>query len=129
MISGEGALMTLGLGGKASQATSTFFRGVSAAEASDIVASGNRLRAGAAAAGNAGKYVTNTAEAASQWGAQNGAGAQVIKITMPADATRTLTPLNGGAKVDGIGRAWWGRIEAFKDATIEFVKDAVTNAP
>ena len=53
----------------------------------------------------------------------------MIKITMPADATGTLVPLNGGARVDGNGKAWWGRIEAFKDAAIEFLKNATTAAP
>lgn len=129
MISGEGALVTLGLAGRATQATATFYRGVSAAEAADIVANGNSLRAGATAAGNAGKYVTNTVEAASRWAAQNGAGSQVVKITMPADAARALTPLNAGARLDGIGRAWWGPIKAFRDAAVEFVQDAMVSAP
>ena len=47
----------------------------------------------------------------------------------PADATRALTPLNGGARVDGIGLAWWGPIGAFKDAVVEFVKHATSAAP
>ena len=127
-VSGDATIVTLGIAGKASRGTVTLFRGVSAGEAADIAATGE-LRAGATASGNEGKYVTNTLEAASKWAAQNGEGARVVQITVPADATRALEPLNGGARIDGIGYGWWGPIEAFKDAVIKFVETATAATP
>jgi RHS repeat-associated protein len=126
--SGDAAIVTLGVAGKASRGAVTLFRGVSAGEAADIAATGE-LRAGAAASGGEVKYVTNTIEAASKWAAQNGEGARVVQITVPADATRALQPLNGGARIDGIGYGWWGPVEAFKDAVIKFVETATSATP
>jgi uncharacterized protein RhaS with RHS repeats len=99
-------------------AEATFFRGVSAAEAADVAATGT-LRAGAAAAGNTGKYLTNSIGAAEAWGAMNGPGSQVLKITVAADATRAFTSLG---RIDGIGQAWWAPIESLSGANIEVVK-------
>ena len=104
--------------------TATFFRGVSAAEARDVATTG-QLRAGATAAGNAGKYLTNTAEAAAKWGAQNGPGNQVLKITVSADATRSFTPLG---RIDGIGQAWWAPIESVQGAKVEILTEAAKAA-
>lgn len=110
MGGGEGAVAALGLG-----RTATFFRGVSAVEAADVAAVG-ALRAGAAAAGNTGKYLTNSAAAAARWGAQNGAGSQVLQIRVSADAARTFTRLG---RIDGIGQAWWAPVEALQGARIK----------
>jgi len=118
------------VGAAASDATATraatFYRGVSAAEAADVAATGGELRAGAAAAGNTGKYLTNTAAAAAQWGAMNGPGYQVLKITVPADATATFTNLG---RIDGIGQAWWAPVGALKGARIETVLPAALPVP
>ena len=110
--------------GGASASKATFFRGVSAAEAGDVAATG-ALRAGASAAGNTGKYLTNTAEAAAQWGAQHGPGSQVLQITVQADATKAFTSLG---RIDGIGQAWWAPIKALDGAKVEIIGDAVKAA-
>jgi hypothetical protein len=112
------------VGAGADAGTATFFRGVSQAEAADVAQTG-ALRAGAAAAGNTGKYLTNTAEAAAQWGAQNGPGSQVLQITVPADATSTFTALG---RIDGIGQAWWAPIESLKGAVIEVIEQVAKQA-
>jgi hypothetical protein len=114
----------VGAGAAADAGTATFFRGVSRAEAADVAETGV-LRAGAAAAGNTGKYLTNTVEAAAHWGALNGAGSQVLKITVPADATKVFTPLG---RIDGIGEALWAPIESLKGAVVEVVEQAVKQA-
>jgi hypothetical protein len=95
--------------------SATFYRGVSAAEGADVAATG-QLRAGAAAAGNTGKYLTNTVQAAAEWGAMNGPGFQVFKITVPTDATRAFVSLG---RIDGIGQAWWAPTSALRGASIE----------
>ncbi len=121
MGGGEAAITTLGLG-----KTLTFFRGVSAAEHADVVAAG-ALRAGAAAAGNTGKYLTNTVVAAAEWGAKHGAGSQVLRIRVAADATRAFTRLG---RIDAIGEAWWAPIESLKGAKIDVIGSAVrTSVP
>ena len=122
---GEGAIATLGIASRAASGTATFFRGVSAAEAADVVSSGGALRAGAQAAGNAGKYLTNSAESAAQWGARmNGEGSQVLRISVPADATKSFEVLNNGGRVDGIGQGWWAPLHALKDAVTEVMGSA-----
>jgi len=100
-------------GGAAGEAT--FFRGVSAVEAADVAATGGKLRAGAAAMGNEGKYLTNTVEAAAKWGAQHGAGSRVLRITVPADAARTFTRLG---RIDAIGEAWWAHMNQLGGAKV-----------
>ena len=122
-ISGDAALVTLGLAGKAASETATLFRGVSAAEAANVVAQGGKLRAGAAAAGNEGKYLTNTVEAAAKWAAQNGEGSRVLSITVPANATRAFTPLG---RLDGIGQAWWAPMGALKSANVHVLQSLLT---
>jgi hypothetical protein len=105
--------------GGAASGTTTFYRGVGAAEAADVAATGT-LRAGAVAAGNTGKYLTSTIEAAEAWGAVHGAGGQVLKITIPADATATVSALG---RIDGIGQAYWAPIEALHGAKIDVIKN------
>jgi hypothetical protein len=106
----------------AAQATATFYRGVSQAEAADVAANG--LRAGEAARGNTGKYLTNTIAAAERWGAQNGSYT-VLEVTVPADATASFTSLG---RIDGIGQAWHAPIEALLGAEVKVVKEAVKEA-
>ena len=120
----KAGIASLAKGGTSAAVEATFFRGVSAAEARDVAATGT-LRAGAAAAGNTGKYLTNTAEAAAQWGAQNGPGSQVLQITVQADATKTFTALG---RMDGIGQAWWAPIKALEGPKVEMIGDAVKAA-
>jgi hypothetical protein len=123
------SLPTLGAGDAAlsvvsAPSTATFFRGVSAAEAADVAETG-ALRAGGVASGNEGKYLTNTAEAAAQWGAQNGAGSAVLRIQVPADAVRTFTPLG---RIDGIGQAWWAPTASLSGAKVDVMKSLFTTA-
>jgi hypothetical protein len=117
------ALGGAGVAAAADGGTVTFFRGVSQAEASDVVENG--LRAGASAMGNTGKYLTNTVEAAGKWGAQNGPGSQILKVTVPADATKAFTSLG---RMDGIGQAWWAPMESLKDASVEVVNQMAKQA-
>jgi RHS repeat-associated protein len=116
MGGGESAITTLGVG-----KTLTFFRGVSAAEAADVTTTG-ALRAGVAAAGNTGKYLTNTVAAAVEWGAKHGPGSQVLRVRVAADATRTFTRLG---RIDAIGEAWWAPIESLKGAKVDVVGSTV----
>ena len=113
----------------ARQATSTFYRGVSAAEAADIGAHGGRLRAGAVASGNEGKYLTNTAQAARAWGAAHGPGSAVVRVDVPADAVRMFTPLNGGRTTDGIGQAWHAPMSALRGARATPVEQIIPLTP
>ena len=110
----------------AASGTVTFFRGVSVEEAADVVSLGGKLRAGAVARGNEGKYLTNGIEAATKWAAQNGSGSKVLQITVPADAVSTFEPLG---RVDGIGEAWWAPIQSLKDAKVSVLNDLLTPAP
>ena len=107
-----GAAVEIGVASIASK-TTTFYRGVSAAEAADIQALGGQLRAGAAASGNVGKYLTNSAGAAGKWAAQNGPGSVVMKVEVPADAVRRFTYLG---RIDGIGEAWHAPMSALRGA-------------
>lgn len=120
-VAGEllGAAASFVRGG--ASATQTFFRGVSEAEAADVAATGTLRNAGGAT-GNEGKYLTNTVEAASGWARMNGPGAQVLRITVPADATTTFTPLG---RIDGIGKAWFAPLEALKNAGVSVVKEGM----
>ena len=126
LASGEAAVVTLGLGAPAAGGTATFFRGVSAAEAADVLAQGGKLRAGAAASGNEGKYLTNTIEAAAKWGAQHGEGSQVLRVTVPADAVQSFSPLG---RIDAIGEAWWAPMSALKNANVEVVTRLLAPVP
>jgi hypothetical protein len=127
LMLGVASLPTLGAGDAALSVvsiprTATFFRGVSEAEAADVMATGE-FRAGARAAGNEGKYLTNTAGAAEQWAAQNGAGSAVLRVRVPADAVRAFTPLG---RIDGIGQAWWAPTSALSGAKIDVMKSLFT---
>lgn len=126
---GMGEVSVLSIAGEGAQTaseTATFYRGVSAGEAADVVSQGGKLRAGATASGNTGKYLTNTMEAAAKWGAQNGAGSKVLSVTVPADATRAFTSLG---RIDGIGQAWWAPIESLKDAKVAILDGLLTPVP
>jgi hypothetical protein len=79
-----------------------------------------------AAAGNEGKYLTNTIEAAAKWALQNGEGAQIVRVTVPADAVKDFTPLAGGARIDGIGQAWWAPMNALKGHSAEIIASVLT---
>jgi RHS repeat-associated protein len=122
-IEADAGIAVLGLGSKAS----TFYRGVSAAEAADVAATGG-FRAGAAAAGNEGKYLTNSIDAAAAWGAAaaKGGGGQVLKVSVPADAVRLFSPLG---RIDGIGQAWHAPIAALKGAKVEAVANILKEIP
>jgi uncharacterized protein RhaS with RHS repeats len=108
-----GAALEVGVSALAARTASTFYRGVGAAEAADIAAHGGRLRAGASAAGNEGKYLTNTVEAASQWGAAHGPGSVVMRVDVPADAVRMFTRLG---RIDGVGEAWHAPMSSLRGA-------------
>jgi hypothetical protein len=121
-----GAVLSRVAGSGAAAGDATFYRGVSQGEAADIAAQGGKLRAGAAAAGNEGKYLTNTVEAASEWAAMNGPGSQVVSVTVPADATGAFVPLG---RIDGIGQAWWTPLHSLAGAKVEVVKELVETVP
>ena len=123
---GDGAIVTLGLGSKAASASVTFFRGVSAAEAADVAAQGGRLRAGVLASGNGGKYLTNTAQAAAKWAAQNGEGSQVLKVVVPVRDTKSFTSLG---RLDAIGHAWWAPIESLGNAVVSIISSVPVAVP
>jgi hypothetical protein len=114
LASGEAPILALNLA-----KTTTFYRGVGAAEAADFARRG-ALRAGAAASGNEGKYVTNSIAAAARWGAQGGQGGQVLRITAAADATKAFTYLG---RIDGVGQAWWAPMSALEGAKVSVVAD------
>jgi hypothetical protein len=120
MGGGEGALVTLGLAAKGGQAAgrmAPFYRGVDAVEAADFAAHGV-LRA--APNGNTGKYLTNSVAAAAQW-AGKGGGA-VLRVQVPADATRAFQVLNHGYKTDGIGVAWFAPMGALQGAKVDLMQ-------
>jgi hypothetical protein len=114
-ISGDAALVTLGVGGKALGSTVNLYRGVGAAEAADVAATG-ALRNLPGAMEDI-KHVTNSFEAASRWAAQFGqADGQVLRITVSRDATASFTSLG---RIDGIGQAWTAPLSALKNAQVE----------
>ena len=117
-------------GGKLATGAVTFYRGVTLAEGADISATG-ALRAGEVAAGNTGKYLTNSATAAARWGAEAAAssgseGFQVWQVTVHADAARVFTALG---RIDAIGEAWWAPMEALGGAQLKLVTEVLPAVP
>jgi hypothetical protein len=69
--------------------------------------------------GNERKDRTNTAGSAASWTPRNREDRQVLRIAVPAGATKAFQPLNAGEKVDGTGKAWWAPMHALKGAVVE----------
>jgi hypothetical protein len=54
-----------------------------------------------------------------------GAGSQVLKVRVPADATRSFYRMG---RKDAIGDAWWAPIESLKDARVKIIGQASREA-
>jgi hypothetical protein len=110
--SGEASMVTLGVGAKAA----TFFRGVSAAEAAQIAKDGVLKAIGGIE--NA-KFLTNTAEAAAEWGTRmHGAASQVVEVVVPRAVVKGFEYLG---RIDGIGEAWVAQMQHLKDAAVRIL--------
>jgi hypothetical protein len=94
-------------------ATSTFYRGVGALEAAQI--SSDRVMKAVAASAEGAKYLTNTIQAAQEWGTRmHGEGARVAEVVVSKAAVKAFEYLG---RYDGIGEAWLAPISALKDAS------------
>lgn len=91
----------------------TFYRGVSGAEAADVEATGALRTIPNAMQG---KNLTNTLEAAQKWGRMmNGETYRVLEVKVTQAAARTFDYLR---RIDGVGEAWFARMESLKDAIV-----------
>jgi hypothetical protein len=109
-----GELASLGLSGWGGPVV--LYRGVSAAEAAQIAATG-ALQLGPA--GTAVKYFTNTVQAAEKWAQQYGPGSRVVQVQIPWTSVRGFDYLG---RIDGIGYAWTARMDQLNNAIVRFLR-------
>ena len=68
-----------------------------------------------AASAEGAKYLTNTIQAAQEWGTRmHGEGARVAEVVVSKAAVKAFEYLG---RYDGIGEGWMARMDALKDAT------------
>jgi hypothetical protein len=102
--------------GAAAKGTVTFFRAVSAKEAEQIARTGTlEVLEGQVQ----GKYLTNTVEAAAEWGRRlYGEAASMVEVKVPKAAATAMERLG---RIDGVGEAWLARMSQLKDAALRFL--------
>ena len=112
---GAGALAA-GAEAMAAAGVSTFFRGVSASEAAQVGAD-NMLKAIGGIEGA--KFLTNSAEAAAEWGQRlHGEASRVVQVTVSNAAAKAFENLG---RIDGIGNAWVARVSDLKNALVRIL--------
>ncbi len=105
------------INGAAANATVTFFRGVGAEEAAQI---GTTRTLQTLPGQVEGKYLTNTAESAAEWGRRMyGETSSVVQVKVSRAAAKAMTSLG---RIDGIGEAWFAKLEQLKDAAVRIMK-------
>jgi hypothetical protein len=116
-----GAIRAFFMGSAASLAATsgevvTFYRGVSAQEASQIAREGVLRTVPQSVEG---KYLTNTIEAAAEWNRRlNGEGARVVEIQVSRAQANAMEYLG---RIDGVGEAWLARLAQLKDAAVRIL--------